>query len=205
MSTEDKREGFIDLLLVVIGLVFAGASDLQNKGFYYAVFAFLASALFARILITFEVNKKSSDETSLYNTMFSLASFIMAISFPLVFVFYFYVKLFPDTWNNEILLLVVLFCFALITAGFSVLTFISLTQNINQRFDLCKYEKIIFSSITVLDDRVKKWLCFFVKMIIIEFALLIMFLVFMKDNSQSPDYIIQNANVIINNSTVTVT
>lgn len=122
MVKDEDKEKFIDILLVVIGLVFAGTSN-RDELFNYAVFGFLTFAIATRAWMTFNKNKK----TDLYKVMYILFSSIMSVSFPLVFVSYFFTIIYHVS-ENDVKNIVVTIMFAIIATCLSFYTFISFFQ-----------------------------------------------------------------------------
>lgn len=197
VNTHDK-EKFIDVLLIVMGLVLAGTSNLQNVVFYYSAFGFLIFAILTRAWMTFKTNdgegtSEDNTDTHLYDSIYKLFSFFMAVAFPIVFVSYFYSKLSPigSQWPLFGLL-------SIITAGLSAFIYMSLTMGLQEGFGLGYITNLL--NYINRNRQFVSWLLFFIVITFID-----AFILFLYMKANGLNYTIENASVIIDNATVTIT
>lgn len=104
-NQESESTKFIDILLVVMGLVLAGGlSEVDNTKytplFYYGIFVFLASAITLRAFLILAEN--TNKNSSWYTIPCIILCFLIALSFPFVFASYFYSKLNLGEGNTSI-------------------------------------------------------------------------------------------------------
>jgi len=227
-ENDSDKEGFIDVLLIMMSLVLAGSSFMDGNGlFYLALFAFLTFTIYKRTIMT--LKPMGDDDYSVYHKMDGLATFVMAITFPLVFVLYFYTKLFPTKEYN----LLILIPLATITTAISALILISLVDDINgliyiidrvwsipkkcvnklkQRPNLTKirgyFEKLIPNITEIVrylqtDEIMKNWIKLSVVILVIDSVLLVIFIIW--PNQPQECIFIKNASGLIDNASVTIT
>ena len=115
----NEETSFIDILLVIMGLVLAAdlteiKSTYYASVFYYALFAFLTFTIALRALVTFNYN-----DSSIWSIIIQKSKkgfpYVIAGSFAIVFVLFFYAKLSPQIDVN----VVVFLCFVAITIAVS--------------------------------------------------------------------------------------